>query len=68
MGGAARVFGPILLYFRGNYVPGEADPGKTCMAGENEAAKNKLALSILHSWFYPDGIGSPPGNLIGQAR
>ena len=40
-----RFPGSFLLYFRRNYVPGKADPGKTCLVGPIEAAKVKLALS-----------------------
>ena len=68
MGGYTWIPGAFLLYFRWNHVFGKADPGKTCMVGKIEAAKWKLALSSSHSWFYPDLIGSPPGNPTGQAR
>ena len=68
MGGPAWFCRSFLLYFRGNHVVGTADKGKTGVDGKNEAAKTELALSLQHSWFYPDQIGSPPGTLIGQAR
>ena len=45
MGRFAWISGAFLLYFRRNYVPGKADPGKTCVAGKIEAAEFKLALS-----------------------
>ena len=45
VGGIARFPGPVLLYFRRNYVPGKADTGKTGVDGKTEAAKVKLPLS-----------------------
>jgi hypothetical protein len=68
VGSIARVRVSPVLFNGGIHVPGKADTRKTCLDGQDEAAKDKLALSCLHSWFYPDKIGSPPGNPTGQAR
>ena len=53
MGGIARFPGSILLHFCGDHVSGKTFTGKTCIAWKTEATKNKLRLSIPHSWFYP---------------
>ena len=41
----ARIPGPFLFYFRGNYVFGQVGPGKTGVAGKIEAAEIKFGLS-----------------------